>query len=130
MITIGGYSGDEFDTTAQVVDDDTDYVQIATIQAAGRAVVLLGDVGAGGALAALKISASPVLAGTHVDLLEDADFSTEVAAMPWCLPATPHTTAAGGAFALKLDAGAGEYTIWAKKATTDTTLRIRGRILR
>ena len=128
-MTINGTPGNEFDSGAVAVTSSSTYVEICTIQAAGRPLSIHGDAGAGGALAHLKLTSSPVLGGTHKDLAEDTDFATATTSIPRCQPSNPHAKAGGGTFQMKLDAGQGEYTIYAKKVSGDTTLRIRGRVL-
>jgi hypothetical protein len=130
MVTVGPGGQARFDTAAVAVTDATNYVEVATIQASGRGVLLRIDVGAGGAIAHLKITqAADDLASDHNALAEDTDFASATVAVPYVLGSSIHQTAAGGSFQIRLAAGAAEYKVLAKKATNNTTVRVRGRFL-
>lgn len=115
--------------SSQVIDDASNYVEAFKIKAESRPVILHVMVGAGGALGALKVTQTLVSGGTHKDLFVGADFGTPNVALPWVLGTNIHLTAANGTFQLRLESGAWEYTIWAKKATSNTTMILEGRAL-
>lgn len=121
-----------FDAGTAAVTDAAAWVAVALIQAQGRELLLQGDVGAGGALAHLKITLALAMGSAvadHKDLAVDTDLATATTAIPYVLGTAIHQTAAGGSFVLRLAAGAGEYMVWAKKAAGNTTLRIRGQFV-
>ena len=123
-MSLGNSYNGEFDSGAVAVTD------VGRIQADGNPVQLALAVGAGGAIAHLKVAVSPYLGGQLNTLAEDSDFGVPTAAMPWVLGTAPvYQTAANGTFALRLAAGAAEYVVYAKTASADTTLRVSGRVL-
>lgn len=128
-VNIGSNADYLFDLGVVAVTDASNYVNIGTINAFGKDVVLAGIVGDTGGLAHFKITQSVTIDGEHETLMEDSDFNTATVAVPYCVPTGIYTTAASGMFQMRIDAKASEYTIWAKKATTNTTLQILGRVV-
>jgi hypothetical protein len=118
----------QVDSGAVAVTDAGSYVEVCRIQAEGRPVLIRGVVGAGGAIAHLKIAQSVVQAGDVNDVAEDAGLATATVTIPYILGSTIHETAANGSFQMKLASGAADYVVYAKKATDNTTVRIVGRV--
>jgi hypothetical protein len=135
--TVPDFDTGQFSKDAVTVDDDTDYVEVLRLAVPRRTgagpvrgeLSILGVVGAGGALAHLKLTAAVNSGGTHFDLIEDADFATATDVLIRA-SATPHQTAAEGSLDLLL-ARIGAYAeigLHAKKSSADTTLAPSGRI--
>lgn len=118
-----------FDSGAVAVTNAVLYVEVARIQADGRPILVQVDVGSGGAIAEFMVAQSVLQGATTRPLASNTDFATPTVAVPYVLGSAVHTTAAGGSFQVKLDSGAGDYVVYAKKSTTDTTVRVSGRVL-
>jgi hypothetical protein len=118
-----------FDSGAVAVTDASNYVEVIKVQAEGRPILIQVTVGAGGAIAHLRIQQAVVQGGAMNVLAEDTDFNSPSVAMPYVLGSTVYQTAANGTFQVKLDSGAADYCVCVKKATTDTTVRVIGRAL-
>lgn len=116
----------KLDGDTQIVNDASNYVEIYKIIAESRSVVLTLTVGSAGALAGLKVTQATCTGGTHRDLSAGTDFNTSTVAIPWCLPTNPHLAAADAVIQMRLQSGAWEYSIWAKKSATNTTLTLEG----
>ncbi len=122
-------AGNAFSTGAVAVTDAATYVEVARIAADSRPILIRCEVGAGGAIAHFKISQSVARDASVNTLAEDTDFATATNAMPYILGSTVHQTAANGSFQVKLDSGAADYVIYAKKAVGNTTVTVTGRVL-
>jgi hypothetical protein len=117
---------------AVTINDAANYVLIGTYKGMGGDLFVEGKVGNGGAIAALKVTASPVDTGptpaNHVSLVkQNADFAAADQVTPHIggtsMPATPiYQTKANEAFWFKLRYPAVEISFWAKKAAADTTV--------
>lgn len=122
----------DFDSGAVACSDTTNWVLIYTLAADGKLASVEVDVGAGGAIAHFKVSQAAVRGGTHRDLAVDSDFAAATDAIPLIIPpdsATPvYQAQASANFQLELASGAQEYGLWAKAASTATTVRARGRV--
>ena len=121
--SITAHVQEAFALAAVSVDSSSAYVLIGTILTWGSSLLLTGIVGSAGALAHLKITQASVVGGTHSTLAEDTDFNSPNNAVWYTLPATNiHQTAGSGSFQVYIRSGAAEYKVYAKKASTTTTL--------
>lgn len=119
-----------FDCGTVAVTDATNYVEVANILADGHPLLIDVSVGTGGNIAHLMICQSVQQGATTRPLATDTDLATPTVAVPYVLTTQPAYTCTGGSgFQVKLDSGAADYVIYAKKASTDTTVRITGRVL-
>jgi len=122
-------------TDTITVNDASDWIAIGTILLGGtkdRGLLTL-NVGSGGALAHFKLTRADNVGGTHVDWMVDTDFNVATDEMIDCVvagqsPPNIYELAASGTGQIKLDRclAIGEVGIWAKKASTDTTLQVTG----
>ena len=120
----------EFTTTSGVaVTSSSDWVRICQITPKGHKVIFCGEVGPDGALGHLRVTQAATDVGVHNTLVEDTGLNAATDAIPYCIPTNAYITAASGTFQFLVDSGAVEVSIWAKKASDDTTLKISGSIL-
>jgi hypothetical protein len=133
METIGweSFGVHEFKSGAVAVTDDTEWVEILRLRPPnGTTITICGTVGDGGSLGGLKLTQAATQNGAHIDLAVDDDFNEPTYAVPYALGEDGaediHLTPAEGSFQIRLESGAAEYVLYAKKATTDTTLTISG----
>lgn len=131
MAVIEPNTAGKFDTGVITIDDSSNYVEAMRMNIHGRGgrVSIQGDVGAGGALAHLKICANAVTAGKDEKVKEDTDFNTLDSVLVGST-ANPHTTSGSGQFYIQLEdmQPVEELTIFAKKSSATTTLRLRGNV--
>jgi len=126
----------QFDSGPIVVNDSNNWIQVAIIQLNGvkDEGLLTLIVGAGGALAHLKLTRADKVGGLHVDFMVDTDFNVATDEMLDCIvpgsgpPPAINQLAAGGIGQIRLSKmlPVGELGIWAKKSTSDTTLQVTG----
>jgi hypothetical protein len=132
-----GYGTVAVDTGATTINDASNWIQVGgapIVLGGGKLAALLTLIcGAGGALAHFKLTRADTIGGTHVDWLVDADLNTATDEMldctvPGVSPPNIYQLAAGSKGQIKLEKlqGVAEIGVWAKKATTDTTLEVTG----
>jgi len=120
----------EFDTLIGVpVTSSSNWSRVCQVSPCGHKTLFCGVVGPSGALGHLKVTQALSVGGTHVDLVIDSGLDAAIDAVPYCVPSGAYLTAASGVFQFVIDSDAIEIGIWAKKASSDTTLRISGSIL-
>ena len=121
-----------FQTAAANINSTSSYVLVDTVivpqRMRGRPFIVKGVVGSGGAIAGLKFTEAALSEDPHYPLLQDADFNTPTGLMPFAT-ANPFQTAAGGQFIIRFAAAPPEFAIWAKAASSATTLQVSGSIL-
>lgn len=129
-----------FDSTDITVNNSGTYVDVlhlvVPIRFQGRPLFVQGDVGAGGALNGFKVQMSflRTTAGSNTndggvlkDIYVDAAINTPDDIFLLYSSGGVHTAAAGATFQLVFLHAPFEIKFLAKKNTTDTTLRLRGR---
>jgi len=133
-IDASGYGASPVDTGAVNVTA-SDWANIATIKLAGGKsdALMTLIVGSGGALGHFKLTRAASAGGLHVDWLVDTDFNTATDEMIDCVvpgqsPPNISTLAASGAGQIRLAnlRSVVEVGIWAKAASTATTLQVVG----
>ena len=133
-INASGYGASTVDTGAVAVTSGA-WANIATITLAGGKAdgLMTFIVGAGGALGHFKLSRASSSGGLHVDWIVDTDFNTATdeqidCVVPGSSPPNISTMAANGVGQIRLAnlRSVIEIGIWAKAATTDTTLQMIG----
>ena len=121
-----------FQTAAAVINSTSAYVLVDTILVPpgkrGKPFTLKGTVGSGGALAGLQFTEAASAEDAHYPLLQDSDFNSPTALMPFATN-NAHQTPAGGRFILRFTSAPPEFAIWAKAAAANTTLQVSGTIL-
>ncbi len=122
-------------TDTITVNDASNWIQIGIVILGGTKEqgLLTLNVGSGGALGHFRLTRADNVGGNHVDWIVDTDFNTATDEMIDCVvpgnsPPNISTLAASKNGHIKLDRclAIGEIGIWAKKATTDTTLQVTG----
>ncbi len=130
-----GNSASTFDTGVVTIDSTSKWIQVGVITLGGGkdAGLLTLNVGSGGALGHFKLTRADAIGGTHIDWMVDSDFNTPTEDMPSCIvpntsPANIYQLSGNGTGQIKLAKclAIGEVGIWAKAASTDTTLQVTG----
>src|SRR5437762_2808629 len=94
----------------------------------GKPLLLSGSVGSGGGLAGLQITAAALPGGAHFTLAVDADLDTATSLIPFSTTSA-YQTPASGKFVIQLAAAPSEVAVYAKKASSNTTVQLSGSIL-
>lgn len=113
-------SGPHFGSGEYVALNTSTWTKIGeiTCMGAGRLLSVIGQVGAGGPLTALKVTKSVVKGGLEVDYIEDSDFVASLM-VPVVSAGSLHTTVANGVFWFTLNAESTHtFSIYAKGNTT------------
>jgi hypothetical protein len=134
-INLGRANAITFDSGNVDITDTGTYDLIAILECGGicRGLLLDVQVGSGGALGGFKLTRASIIGGTHRDWLVDTDFNAataEITSIVTTAGGWPnlHQLGANQAALIKLDRqdGVGELGIWAKAASTPTTVRLTG----
>jgi len=136
IINCEGYGPSPLDTGVVAINS-TSWVQIGILQLGGwkRGGLLTLMVGSGGALGHFKLTRASAIGGLHVDWLVDTDFNTSTdelqdCRVPGSSPPNIYQLVTNGIGQMKLGKclAVAEIGIWAKAASTNTTLRVTGNI--
>jgi hypothetical protein len=120
--------GQSGSSSAVPVTDASNWIAIALIKLGGhqRGGLLGINVGSGGAIGALKITRAAVPGGVHVDWITSFDSPNAADAIAVTPASGLATLSANSTGQVKFHslAGVQELQVWAKKASTDTTVSV------